>query len=113
MKSLLYILLLIFPLLSIAQTSPKQTRGEVFRAYNDNPSQDTRETTLEVKRSLYGYQFKDDAIPNVYKKAVEKFFDESFRTKYDRMGKYTLKLERRDGYLFIEDRKVIKDPETP
>lgn len=110
MKSLLYILLLLLPLLSAAQ-SPNQFKGEVFRSFNNNPSQDTRETTLEVTRSLYGLRFKDEFIPEVYKKAVETFFKKSFRAKYDRMGKYTLKLERKGGFLFIEGRRIIKDPE--
>lgn len=99
-------------MLSIGQTSPNKTRGEVFRAYNNHPGQDTRETTIEVYRSLYGLRFKDESIPEVYKKAVETFFKESFKNKYDKMGKHVLKVERKRGYLFIEGRKVREDPET-
>jgi len=107
-KSLLYIFLLLLPLLIVGQTRPNKTRGEVFRSYNINPSQDIRETTITVTRSLYGLQFKDESIPKYYKKAVEKFFKNSFKNKYDKMGQHTLKLERKWGYLFIEDRKVMK-----
>lgn len=110
MKPLLYILLLLIPLLSIAQLAPNKTRGEVFRAYNNNPSQDTRETTLEVTRTLYGLRFKDESIPEVYKKAIERFFKENFRNKYRGTGTFTLNLERKRGYLYIENRRIIKYP---
>lgn len=108
MKPLLYILLFLFPFLSIAQTSPKQTRGETFRTYNSNPSEDVRETTVEVSKSLYGLTFQDRDIDRQYKKAIEQFFKESFRG-YDRPGNYNLKLEKKQGYLWVEDRRITKD----
>ncbi|MGO2294324.1 MAG: hypothetical protein ACTH5N_02615 [Psychroflexus halocasei] len=77
MKNIPYILLFL-PLLTAAQIYPQQTRGEVYKAYSNKPSQDLRETTIEVKRTMYGLRFKDKDIPELDKNAVTIYFKKRF-----------------------------------
>jgi hypothetical protein len=109
MKNILY-LFLFLPFIGAAQETPQQLRGEVFRAYNSNPSQDTRETTIEVTRTLYRFTYRDQEIDKEYKDAVELFFKRSFSNEYDRFGKYKLKLEKRQGYIWVEGRRITEAP---
>lgn len=105
MKNLLYISLFL-PLLSAAQTYPKQVRGEVYKAYASKPSQDLRATTLEVKKTMYGLKFKDVAIPTLYKNAVATYFKERLNVKKS-PGTYRLKIENRQGYIWVEGIKTL------
>lgn len=90
MKNIHYILLFL-PLLTAAQIYPQQTRGEVYKAYSNKPSQDLRETTIEVKRTMYGLRFKDRDTPELYKNAVAIYFKKRFRAK-ENFGVYHLKI---------------------
>ncbi|WP_207037736.1 hypothetical protein [Psychroflexus sp. ALD_RP9] len=105
MKFLCCLLLFLLPIVGLSQDSPYRLKGEVF-----SPFKYPKKASLEVTRSLYGLRFKDEFIPKVYKDAVETFFKKSFRSKYDRMGKYSLQLEIKGGYLYIEGIEIIEAP---
>ncbi len=105
MKNLLYISLFL-PLLSAAQTYPKQVRGEVYKAYASKPSQDLRTTTLEVKKTMYGLRFKDVAIPTLYKNAVASYFKKRLKSKKS-SSTYRLKIENRQGFIWVEGIKIL------
>jgi hypothetical protein len=102
----LQIILLLFPLLAAAQTSPQKTSGEAFKAYASTPGEDIRETTIKVTKSLNGLRFADRQISEVYKKAIEKFFKEAFNG-YSSEGNYKLKVKQKYGRIYVENRNIM------
>ena len=85
--------------------SPQKMRGEVFKAYADHPSEDLRETTIVVNRSLYRITYEDRDIPEKYKKAVKTFFKRRYNG-FTRTGKYELNVKKRDDDIFIEGKRI-------
>ena len=107
MKAILYILILL-PALALAQERPQKLRGEVFKAYANNPSEDLREATIVVNRSLYRITFEDRDISDKYKKAVKTFFKSRYNG-FTKTGKYELKVKKRGDDIFIEDKRIDPD----
>ncbi|MRI64629.1 hypothetical protein EDM00_11625 [Ornithobacterium rhinotracheale] len=89
-----------------------QSRGEVFPERDPVPMQSRfRHGSISVVRSLYRIRFVDDAIPEIYKKAVEEFFTNTRTGKnLPAAGKFTLKVELHDRYIWIEGERTIKAP---
>ncbi|MGQ1936132.1 hypothetical protein [Ornithobacterium rhinotracheale] len=90
----------------------QQSRGEVFPERDPAPMQSRfRHGSISVVRSLYRIRFVDDAIPEIYKKAVEEFFTNTRTGKnLPAAGKFTLKVELHDRYIWIEGERTIKAP---
>lgn len=105
MRNILYILLFL-PILTAAQISPQQTRGEVYKAYASKPSENLRENTLEVKKTMYGLRFKDRDLPELYKNAIAIYFKKRFKAK-ENFGFYRLKIANREGYIWVEGFKTL------
>uniref|UniRef100_UPI0039A68D50 hypothetical protein n=1 Tax=Ornithobacterium rhinotracheale TaxID=28251 RepID=UPI0039A68D50 len=106
MKKHFIISLLCLAGLSCAQ----QHRGEVFPERAPAPTQSRfRHGSISVVRSLYRIRFVDDAIPEIYKKAMEKFFTSTRTGKnLPAAGKFTLKVELYDHYIWIEGERTIR-----
>ena len=89
----------------MSQETPQKMSGEVFKAYADHPTEDLRESTIIVHRSLYRITFEDTDIPERYKKAVQEFFKRGFNG-FSGTGKFELKVKKRDNDIYIEDHKM-------
>ena len=84
-KKLLYISLLILPLVCIAQSS--RQKGQVFKTRPDYPMENLDKSgEIVVTRTMYRLVFEDDAIPDAYKKMVERFFSQVFYNEYKKIG---------------------------
>lgn len=107
-KSNIFLALFFIASMSFAQ----QSRGEVFPNRDTAPMQSRfRHGSISVVRSLYRIRFVDDAIPEIYKKAVEEFFTNTRTGKnLPAAGKFTLKVELHDRYIWIEGERTIKAP---
>lgn len=116
MKHLLYIAFLL-PLIGFSQSyfSNSRNKGEVFKRFADNPSEDINKTGLIVVTLKHPLVFEDDQIPKAYKKMVERFFNQVFYNEYKKQGtKYRLKVEKREfGNIYIEGIKVGNIKEVP
>ncbi len=105
----LFSILLLFPLLFVAQAKDtlsgslyEAKRGRVFPVVVKHPGQRLeRSGVVVVRRSLYGLTFKDPQIPQVYKKAVKKFFKRRLKG-YTDLKAYRLQIENYQGSLWIE-----------
>lgn len=114
MKKLLYIALFILPLVCIAQSS--RQKGQVFKTRPDYPMENLDKSgEIVVTRTMYRLVFEDDAIPDAYKKMVERFFSQVFYNEYKKIGvQYRLKVEKRAfGDIYIENQKVGNIKEIP
>ena len=119
MKKLLYIALFILPLVGSAQIYNEsfRKRGEVFKVYAGYKNKKEDDTgIIVVTRETNRFVYEDDAIPDAYKKMVERFFSQVFYNEYKkRFVKYRLKVEKRAfGDIYIENQKVgnIKEIST-
>ena len=119
MKKLLYIALFILPLVGSAQIYNEsfRKRGEVFKVYAGYQNKKEDDTgIIVVTRETNRFVYEDDAIPDAYKKMVERFFSQVFYNEYKkRFVKYRLKVEKRAfGDIYIENQKVgnIKEIST-
>ncbi len=115
MKSLFYILLLLFPLLGFSQSkiNPSRYPGEVFKHRPDFPGEDLDKSGLIVVTRIPHLVFEDNTIPDAYKKMVQEFFSRVFYNEFKKLNvKYHLRVEKRAfGDIYIENVKVgnIKD----
>lgn len=101
----------LFLFLLISGSALAQQRGQVFPRTAKAPTERTNEMgTIVVTKSLYGLKFEDNSIPEVYKEAVKTFFKETLKPPYKTMKTYRLKVAKKQGYIWIEGKKIITDP---
>ena len=91
--------------MTLSQETSQKMSGEVFKAYADHPTEDLRESTIVVHRSLYRITFEDTDIPERYKKAVQEFLKRAYNG-FNRTGRFELKVKKRGDEIYIEDHKM-------